>query len=697
MKKLLICLLAIGIVICFESPLMAQSAEKLFQQGMIKEEAEGNLDGAIEIYYKLVNDASADRNLRAKALMQVGNCYEKLGKKNAKNTYEKLITEYADQTDIVSIARKKLNSLNGSVPDNSKTGLYTQHLKTETKDKQFLFVVSPDGRYYAYVDWLTFEIMIGDFTTGKSDSITQGNSWFSKGVKSNPNNPKWSPDGKKVAYQWNSEQAREVRIVNVNDKSMQVILSGRHSTIPEIETFTRDGRYLLGSMVVEENNEKVQNLVMISIADKNYKIIKSFDNGFAGAFSYSQDGKNLLYARNKSLYIMSMADNSETKIADDVSNPFWSPDNKSILYLANRVGTLDLYRVEIKNGKITGEEKVVKRNLGNKVKIMGVSNDKSIYYVVDNSRYDIFTLDLDAKFNNNETSVSRITNLTMRSGGMSPRFSKDGRYISYTSRRSNIKNMKTIDINLGDKFFIGIYDTETREHRELKLDLWGLDFWNLDECIPDWSFDGNKLLVRGTIRDNYQYGFMTVDVNALKITPVLTNPNNKEGSRSGIGRIPVFSKNKDKIYYTSTDWKHLMEYNTVTKEKKSVFYNEPGFYFGGFSKDELKFAYGFKGGIFIYDRVTNESKKISDLRQWLLGWSSDEKYLYLRKGNHMDIHTITRIAINGNEPDKVISMKEIFPNGKSWMMTMHPNGKDVVFDLKINNGQDIFKLSGVFD
>ncbi len=125
--------------------------------------------------------------------MHVGICYEKLGEKKAQKAYQKLITEYADQTAIVAMVRKKLQSLKVYTNVATSSGLITQHLKTITlqKRKYKLFNISPNGQNYAYVDWPTFEIMVHNFKTGIADSITSGNTWFTKEGGSNPNNPKW--------------------------------------------------------------------------------------------------------------------------------------------------------------------------------------------------------------------------------------------------------------------------------------------------------------------------------------------------------------------------------------------------------------------------------------------------------------------------------------------------------------------------
>ena len=95
-KYLLISILCLGIC----TPVFSQQAEKLFQQGMMKEEAEGNLEEAIDLYKKVVSDVSAKRSVRANALMHVGICYEKLGKGNALNAYQKIISELVSSSRI---------------------------------------------------------------------------------------------------------------------------------------------------------------------------------------------------------------------------------------------------------------------------------------------------------------------------------------------------------------------------------------------------------------------------------------------------------------------------------------------------------------------------------------------------------------------------------------------------------------------
>jgi tetratricopeptide (TPR) repeat protein len=73
------------------------------------ETVKGNLKDAIAVYAKLAK--SPNRAVAAKALVQMGQCYEKLGQADARNAYEQVIAQFADQAEQVQIARAKLAAL----------------------------------------------------------------------------------------------------------------------------------------------------------------------------------------------------------------------------------------------------------------------------------------------------------------------------------------------------------------------------------------------------------------------------------------------------------------------------------------------------------------------------------------------------------------------------------------------------------
>src|SRR5262245_4655152 len=90
-------LVIITTALALSSAVGAQSGHELFQQALSKERAEGNLTEAIKLYQRVVDTASTDHALAAKALLQLGRCYEQLGNTEARTAYERLIARYPDQ------------------------------------------------------------------------------------------------------------------------------------------------------------------------------------------------------------------------------------------------------------------------------------------------------------------------------------------------------------------------------------------------------------------------------------------------------------------------------------------------------------------------------------------------------------------------------------------------------------------------
>jgi Tol biopolymer transport system component len=82
------------------SPAAAQSAPVAagvrLEAGIEKEDVDGDLKSAMDIYQKIAADASAPRDVRAKALLRLAGCEEKLGKQ-ARQVYEQIVRDYSDQ------------------------------------------------------------------------------------------------------------------------------------------------------------------------------------------------------------------------------------------------------------------------------------------------------------------------------------------------------------------------------------------------------------------------------------------------------------------------------------------------------------------------------------------------------------------------------------------------------------------------
>ena len=113
MRAAALCLVALATV-GGPSLAAAQSGADLFQQAIRKERVDGDLKAAISLYQRVLKEHGADRTLSAKTLVQLGQAYEKLGNADATSSYQRVLREYADQSEPAAVARTRLAALSVS-------------------------------------------------------------------------------------------------------------------------------------------------------------------------------------------------------------------------------------------------------------------------------------------------------------------------------------------------------------------------------------------------------------------------------------------------------------------------------------------------------------------------------------------------------------------------------------------------------
>jgi hypothetical protein len=106
--------LTLGVVLTFllSIALAAQSAQDLYQRGLVQEHSKGDLKQAIALYTKAAQAAGKGRVLAAKALIRMGGAQEKLGAEpDAEKTYGELLRVYPEQRAEVVVAQERLKAL----------------------------------------------------------------------------------------------------------------------------------------------------------------------------------------------------------------------------------------------------------------------------------------------------------------------------------------------------------------------------------------------------------------------------------------------------------------------------------------------------------------------------------------------------------------------------------------------------------
>ena len=123
----------------------------LLQQGLFEEEANQNLDAAIQAYQSVIAQTEKNRQFAATAIFRLGECYRKQGKTNeAGAQYQRILRDFADQPELAKLSRQYLAGFgvaaSGSSPaDNSDAKLWDKVKNlSPTELEKVLPTLAPD-------------------------------------------------------------------------------------------------------------------------------------------------------------------------------------------------------------------------------------------------------------------------------------------------------------------------------------------------------------------------------------------------------------------------------------------------------------------------------------------------------------------------------------------------------------------------
>jgi Tol biopolymer transport system component len=265
------------------TPQKDDQAEVLIQAAHQKQLVEGQLEQAIQLYKRIVQEHAGNRTVAARALLEMGECYEKLGNTEARKAYERLVRDYGDQNEAAAQARARLAAISSQAVSGSSE-MVTRRVWAGPGE-YIGGSLSPDGRYLSCVDWATGDLAIRDLATGKLCHLTNttesGESAFFSTI---------SPDGKEVAYIWFGKNGPDLRLVRWDGSAPRVLYASK-GVYPFPMGWSPDGKHILTRFYKEPNTHEI---AVVSVVDGSAGVLKTVDWSSLKV-SFSPDGRYVAY------------------------------------------------------------------------------------------------------------------------------------------------------------------------------------------------------------------------------------------------------------------------------------------------------------------------------------------------------------------------------------------------------------------
>ncbi|MEE9500886.1 MAG: tetratricopeptide repeat protein [Candidatus Aminicenantaceae bacterium] len=357
--------LAVILLVSFQHALSQESAEELYEAAVFKKESDGDLNGAIQILLKIVRDFPTDKKIAGKAQLQIGMCYEKLGKEEAIKAYELVLRNYSDQPDLITTARARLAELRAhKKEEQSLSRIYSRADDGYLLENQSL---SPDGTKLLGInigEGPGQNVAYKDLVTGELVYITYFD-WESEG-HGYTYNAVWSPDGKQVAFTFDGwkDPLQEVWISDLKGKSKSIFqCEAKDDMIYPVEWFP-EARKILAIHIIQK---KLIRLGILSVHDRTFSLLYEIavqkgtklnpNADYIIKADLSPDGKHVVFHEHKdkegigNIYVLDLAGKSVKPLMDSVTNnnqPCWSPDGKHIAFMSDRSGTFAVWAIPMK-------------------------------------------------------------------------------------------------------------------------------------------------------------------------------------------------------------------------------------------------------------------------------------------------------------------------------------------------------------
>jgi Tol biopolymer transport system component len=665
-----------------------RQAELALKAAMDKEVVDGDLNGAIELYQQLA--AGGDRAVAARALVRMGQCYEKLGEAKvtqARAAYEHVVREFGDQSTVATEARARLAALRQASPASTEPTIRARRLLAGSSEDEvdILGGPTPDGRGLVYVDPTAKNLALRDLETGVTRLITNRGS--ENGFMSYFEIV--SPDGRAVAYSWQRRAspreeptATELRVVGIDGSGDRLL---REESVILPRSWSRDGRYI--AAVVSGKGSLDTEIVRVSAADGSKTSLMTFHNagGVIPALAQSPDDRFVAVelpveddSGRRDVVLLPTKGGSVVPLVDHPADDRlmgWIPGTNDLLFTSDRSGNPDLWAIRVDTDGRGGAPRPVMRGIG-EMSAMGFARDGSLFYSVDTLQYNIFIAPFDEK--SGRIMLNEAKPLGGRGSSERPNWSPNGQYLSFARRRT-VPPGRTEQV-------LYVLNTRTGEERALAEHISPATVPS-----PSWFPDGQSLLVKGMPQDDlarsrggapsaaYRVDLATGAATRLFEFP----PDRYWWMEGGLSAGP----GGDSVLFTS---RGRLVLRHLQSGKEEELYRHPNLGGAQLTPDGSHVVFAVRastesGGprtLMIMPSTGGEARELVTIENGVrIGWTSDGSHLLFReRGKTAD--TIMRVAREGGRVEPLSSIQ-----GSVRSLGVSPDGRHVAYWIQENEAE----------
>jgi Tol biopolymer transport system component len=663
LRRVLVIVIAVGLLGALALAQGQGGADRLIQQARTKAVVEGKLDEAIKLYAEVATKFAGDRPTVVRALMEMADCYQKLGQTKAREIYERIVREFGDQTAAAAEARTKLAALAGA---GGASGSSTLAVRRVWAGADVTGKVSADGRYLSFTDWEAGgNVAIRDLVTGQNRLLTDKGSVVGSGAFAEPSVP--SPDGKSVAYGWsNSDGSFDLCVVGLDGSKPRVLRAAGDGVLYHIPlAWSPDGRHLLAEFV---KTDGTRDMMLVAVADGSTKLLKAMGKDRSPGGVFSPDGRYIAWATGEGLSLFELQTGTESPFIPDRSKHSvlgWAPDGKHVLFSSERSGSTDAWLIAVTGGKAQGEPVFVKKDWG--FLPMGVTRSGAFYYGVNNNVWEVQIAELDPSSGN----VASPPLLASRRGNtQAPDWSPDGRFLAFVLVRESNRTVVVRSMDTGEERELPIGERTMRGPLR-------------------WTPDGKAIAVaasEGGKGDN----LVRIDVQTGQLTSLMPLP-------AGFTRFE-FSPDGNTIFYVrppappDVNGERLVA-RDLRSGQETVVIEKRGLYAGVMSPDGQRLLIATSDGkaqvLLVMPAAGGETREVVRIEGGFpgsagsLSWTPDGRYVAFLKGvkGKDGQWQLWRIAAEGGEPQRMglIVARQLVGLG------LHPDGRRVaISDVKVD-------------